>query len=104
MITKEKINNIKSRIIELEQPLKIILFGSYARAMATDNSDLDLLIIKNTTLPKHKRAASLYRELAQFNIPMDLIVKTQQEFQKTLLNPRSFSSIINKEGILLYEK
>jgi hypothetical protein len=35
---------------------KILLFGSYAYGNPTADSDLDLLLVMDTDLPKHKRA------------------------------------------------
>ncbi|MCP4650395.1 MAG: nucleotidyltransferase domain-containing protein, partial [PVC group bacterium] len=46
MITQETINQAVSQLAIAATPCKIILFGSYARNEATENSDLDLLVIK----------------------------------------------------------
>ncbi len=104
MISQKIIDLVKNKIIELEDPAGIILFGSYAKGNANDNSDLDLLIVKNTNLPRFKRAANLYKNLAKLHLSMDLIVKTEDEVKANLENPRSFDSRIFKEGISLYEK
>ncbi len=104
MINQTIIENIKNDIIELENPNKIILFGSYARNEANENSDLDFLIIKETNISKPKRAAKLYRALAEYHIPMDLIIKTQNEIKESINNPHSLNSIMLKEGVSLYEK
>ena len=46
MLTQDELLQIVHRIIaKLSQPARIILFGSYARNEATEESDLDLLII-----------------------------------------------------------
>ncbi|MCK5172964.1 MAG: nucleotidyltransferase domain-containing protein, partial [Planctomycetes bacterium] len=50
MITQEQINEIADRIVEKFKPQKIILFGSYANGTPTDESDLDLMIIKDSDL------------------------------------------------------
>ncbi|RPJ53306.1 MAG: nucleotidyltransferase domain-containing protein [Acidobacteria bacterium] len=41
---EEKLNEIVRRIIEVAQPLRIVLFGSAARGAATSRSDLDILM------------------------------------------------------------
>lgn len=46
MITEEQIQAIVRRIVEGYQPDRIILFGSYAYGTPTEDSDLDLLVIK----------------------------------------------------------
>ncbi|MGQ9706854.1 MAG: nucleotidyltransferase domain-containing protein [bacterium] len=43
---KNIISSIISLLIERYSPIKIILFGSYARGTDTKDSDIDLLIIR----------------------------------------------------------
>lgn len=52
MIDTRQINDIVNRIAVNYNPDKIILFGSYAHGDYTDNSDLDLILIKETGIPK----------------------------------------------------
>ena len=42
------LEEIVKKIVIGYSPLKIILFGSYAYGMPTEDSDIDLLIIKET--------------------------------------------------------
>jgi predicted nucleotidyltransferase len=46
IISEEQIQAIVRRIVEGYQPDRIILFGSYAYGTPTEDSDLDLLVIK----------------------------------------------------------
>ena len=48
MVIQEQIDEIKRRIVENFKPEKIILFGSYADGNPKEDSDLDLLIIKDS--------------------------------------------------------
>ncbi len=45
MITSEQIQIVVDTIVEHYQPQMVILFGSYATGEATEESDLDLLVI-----------------------------------------------------------
>ena len=45
--TNNDIDVLRDFIIELVNPDKIILFGSYAYGIPRDNSDADFLVIKN---------------------------------------------------------
>jgi predicted nucleotidyltransferase len=67
MILREQIQDITSRIISNYNPDKIILFGSYANGNYNEDSDLDLIIIKNSELPRHKRGLELRRWLGGSN-------------------------------------
>jgi predicted nucleotidyltransferase len=52
MIKNKSINDLVSQIVDKiireYQPKKIILFGSYAYGEPNEDSDIDLLIVKNT--------------------------------------------------------
>ena len=44
------------RMLAAGAPLKVVLFGSHARGQAHPESDLDLLVIEESTLPRYERA------------------------------------------------
>jgi uncharacterized protein len=44
------------QILSVGSPEKIVLFGSWARGQARPDSDLDLLIIEESDLPRYRRA------------------------------------------------
>ena len=47
MYNDEEIMEFVSLVAEVVNPDRIILFGSYAYGEPTENSDIDLLVIKN---------------------------------------------------------
>ena len=49
MVLQSDIQVLVNEIVEGYQPEKIYLFGSYANGTATDDSDIDLFVVKNTT-------------------------------------------------------
>jgi len=55
MITNNQIEAVTQKIIAEYTPEKIILFGSNAQGTPTDDSDLDLLIIKDNSGPVVQR-------------------------------------------------
>ncbi len=103
MITGEKISDIVNKIVAFYNPIKIILFGSYAKGYANENSDLDLIIIKDTDLPKHKRGREIRKYLFGTLVPMDIKVYTQKEFNEDITNPYSFIYEAVKDAKILYE-
>ena len=46
MISGEQIQQAVERLVAAANPSKAILFGSYARGNATEDSDLDLMVIE----------------------------------------------------------
>lgn len=67
--------------LKTANPLKIILFGSYAYGKPTQDSDIDLLVVVDTSKNFHERIQTL-RLLLPKDKPIDLIVLTPTEYQK----------------------
>lgn len=82
MITEQQIMEITKRVVDNYHPDKIILFGSYAYGNPTKDSDIDLLIVKDDDLPKIERNRKVRKYLRDLLIPVDVIVKTNSEFNK----------------------
>jgi predicted nucleotidyltransferase len=104
MIETRQINDIVNRIASKYNPIKIILFGSYALGNYTDNSDLDFILIKDTSAPKHKRGLEVRRLFYGLTIPMDFKIYTSSEFNNELSNQYSFLSSAIKGSKTLYER
>lgn len=101
---KQQIDEISRRIIENINPEKIILFGSYAKGNYNEDSDLDLIIVKESDLPKQKRGIEIRRLFYGLLIPMDLKVYTPEEFEDELKNKYSFLNSAIKESKTIYER
>ena len=85
-------------------PQKVILFGSYARGTARPDSDIDLLVIKETSERFIDRWVTVRGILsdAQRNIPLETLVLTPQEVSKRLAIGDQFIAKILNEGEVLY--
>jgi len=104
MVELKKINDIVSRIASKFNPDKIILFGSYASGTPNDDSDIDLLVIQDTDLPRHKRSFEIQKLLIGSMIPMDILVYTNNEFEKEKDEKYSFLNSAIKTSKILYER
>jgi predicted nucleotidyltransferase len=81
---------------------RVWLFGSQARGNAGADSDIDLLaVIPHSTASRYQRAVAARRELSDFNVPMDIVVLTHDEWEKELKAPSSLASTVAREGIPL---
>ena len=83
---------------------KIILFGSYARGEAGQDSDLDLMVIKYIMASVHAEIKKIYRALANLAVPIDIVVVSQEylELYGKLVGTILYPAL--KEGIILYER
>ena len=79
-------NNIRKILRELKKGLQkiygeklkaVILFGSYARGDATEDSDLDLMVIEQELPNKFSEMVRLRQELRPLRIPVDVLVYSQ---------------------------
>ena len=81
---------------------QVWLFGSQARGAAGTDSDIDLLaVIPTSSASRYQRAVAARRELSDFNLPMDIVVLTHDEWEKEIKAPSSLSSTVAREGIAL---
>ena len=105
MIEKQIINEVVRRLIEVYHPLEIYLFGSYAWGKPTEDSDLDLLVVVDTSTQKrYERPVAGLLSLFGLNISKDLIVSTKEEFSKSANDKSSLYFKIKKQGKRLYAK
>ncbi len=92
------------RIVEGFHPLRIVLFGSYARGDAGPGSDIDLLIVMPDGDDRRRTVAEVYRVLADLPLFKDVVVTTPDEISRrgdlvgTVLRPAL------REGKTLYER
>lgn len=84
-------------------PDKVILFGSAATGKVGPYSDIDLVVIKETDLPFMKRSLQLV-DLLDYDISIDFLVYTPDEFASAVRERRFFQDEILKKGKVLYEK
>jgi predicted nucleotidyltransferase len=81
---------------------QIILFGSYARGKPRPESDVDLLVIMNTSLKEWEQSLKIRRSLGVM-FGMDLIVRTPKKLAQRVKMGDSFLQDVLKEGKVLYE-
>jgi predicted nucleotidyltransferase len=93
-------------LIREYHPEKVILFGSYASGEPHADSDVDLLIIKNTDLPFYKRGGQVRKLIRRVrgSLPMDIIVLTIPELSAQLERGNVFLEQVLREGEVLFEQ
>ena len=82
ILTEEQIYSMVELIVKKIKPQKVLLFGSYAQGRANSDSDIDLLIVTESKLPRHCRSIEIKKLLKRFQVPKDIIVVTPSEFER----------------------
>lgn len=75
------LDEVIERITRKFNPVRIILFGSWARGEATKDSDLDLLVVLPAVEHKRKAAIEVLRALNGLPISKDVVVTTPEEIR-----------------------
>lgn len=84
------------------RPERVILFGSYARGSATEDSDVDLMVIMNHDKPRNIDQAIAMRLRMDAPFPMDLLVKRPGEVASRLSMNDTFIKTVLEDGQVLY--
>ena len=101
---KKIIAEIADRVSKGYKPKKIILFGSYACGEPTEDSDIDLLIVKNTDkkpLDRWIEVKRLSRDISR-TVPVSPLVYTEEEIEQRLAIKDFFIAEIFETGEILY--
>jgi uncharacterized protein len=104
MKENELIRELVEKIVCGYFPQQIILFGSYAYGNPTPESDIDLLIIKNTD----KRAIDRWMEVKRLirdpnrAVPVSPLVYTEHEIEERRAIKDFFLEEIFEKGMVLY--
>ena len=104
LIPESKIQEIADTIIRVADPDKLILFGSYAAGTPNVDSDIDMLVIKDSPLPRYKRGFEIEKALMKCGVPIDLLVYTHDELNAENQIFCSFIQTALKTSKLIYER
>lgn len=102
-VDEKLMDEIVHRIIKSFSPEKIILFGSRARGEARTDSDIDILVIANSSEPRYRRSSALYGIMSDILVPMDILVYTPEEVEEWREVRQAFVTTAVREGLLVYE-
>ena len=92
------------RIVEALHPELVYLYGSHAYGQPGKDSDVDLfIVVRDSSLPPHKRAIEAYRALRGLFLPAEVKVMTRAEFERRAEWLSSIERVVRKKGKVLYE-
>ena len=104
MIDADTLAAVTRTIVERFHPRKIVLFGSYARGDADEESDLDLFVEMETLRRPPERAIEIASVFGLHPWPMDIFVYTPGEVKQLRGKGGTLLEEIEREGRVLYEQ
>lgn len=96
-------DTVKRMVLALSRPARIILFGSYARGEAVEESDLDLLIIEPELPDKAAEYLRLKHAVGRIGVGVDLVLLSASDFERRKQVPGTLAYWASKEGKVLHE-
>ena len=100
--TPRDIDLILARVLAHSSPTAVYLFGSQGRGQAHPGSDIDLLIVEPSTIPRRLRGKTVTAALRGVAANFDLLFYTPEELVDELRNPLSFAATVTSGGCLIY--
>lgn len=104
MLSQELKDEIVQRIVTAMNPLKIVLFGSYAYGVPDQDSDLDLVIIKEQVESKTRESVTVWKLLADIPLAKDILLVSQAEYDFYKHEAGSVFRTINEKGVEIYAR
>lgn len=101
---QEAIQRVVEMIQERFQPESIVLFGSRIWGEPDADSDLDVLVIKESDEREVDRIREVSRLLRPRPLPLDILVKTPAEIRERLARGDDFIRTILDRGRVAYER
>ena len=103
-ITSEKVQKVINKIVEISNPRKLILFGSYVRGNQHINSDLDILVVAGDGIDSpRKEGVRIRRALKGINMPMDILVVPENKLEELIATPGLIYKEAIKRGKVVYD-
>ena len=103
---EQELRRITRRIAETFQPDLVVLFGSNAYGAPDEDSDYDLLILKETDENRRERWMSFWNAVRPLDHsrPIEPIILTPAELQERLRLGDQFVQEIARQGVVLYAR
>ena len=102
-ITREKIDEAVRQIVELANPLRVVVFGSWARGEHGPNSDVDIAVLLDEGSDR-EGSRFLRSKLAGIDMAMDILAIPMERFEHFRRSVNSVHYDIENEGVILYER
>lgn len=103
MISEEIIQQAVNRLVEAAKPCKVIMFGSYARGDADEESDLDLMVIESSVENAGEEMIRLHKAVGDVGVGVDVLIYSEEEASRRSQVPGTVPYWAFKEGRVVYD-
>lgn len=103
MVAMKDIQRYCDAIAASFHPHRIILFGSYAYGIPTEDSDVDVLVVMSEKPELGHRPALAIRERIPADFPVDIMVRAPAFIRDRLKEGDCFLEEITTKGKVMYE-
>lgn len=107
-VTSPLLDEMVQAIVNAVDPEQVILFGSQAQGTATDESDVDLVVVESEPFhegrSRRREMARLWRILAPFSVAKDILLYSSDEVERWRSSLNHVLARALREGRVLYER
>jgi len=103
MVSMGQIDDVGRRIGEAFQPQRVVLFGSYAEGTATEDSDVDLLVILSFDGRPFEKSLEILNRI-DVRFPCDLIARRPEDVRRRYEERDPLIREAMDRGKVLYEQ
>ena len=103
----ENIQELVGEFVKKVNPIKIVLFGSFAKGSYNEQSDYDFyLVVDDTSDVKETMRQARRASIHIKNRPVDIVVGTNSRFEikRKMDYTQMVEGEVERDGILLYER
>ena len=102
MLDEQTLQQTVDRIVAAAKPSRVIVFGSYGQGDASEDSDLDLMVIAPEVENKYEEMIRLNRVVGNIGTGVDLLIYSEREYQRRSQVPGTVLYWARREGRALY--
>lgn len=103
-VTAEKIQAAIEKIVSVEKPRKVIVFGSAVQGRINLHSDVNILVVTRGEVDSpRKESVRLRRALRGLSMPMDILVISEGRLKELADRPGLIYREALRHGTVMYE-